>query len=644
MTWNYAPELISALFLLVILSYSVRFRMVPNRRNRLFVIMTSLVLGLIVLSVATVQVSGTKAPVSSAINLLIHTLFFLTYPIIPVLFLWYLIAVAYEQRDRLISTLMIVTYTPKLIYDVIVLVNPFTDFIFHITPDSTYVPKSGEGLIFGIALLYLIFILVFAILYRKVLSRQLTFIIATYIGIFIVFLIIQYLVPSLVLSGTASTLFILILYLYIQNKEILTDRLTNLMNRPAAIETLRLLDRTQESAQLILISLSDFRTVNGLYGQQFGDALLKDISDFLIALSSQAEVYRYSGDMFLLILKEDPEKAEDVLQQIMDRFKRSFTVNGTSTSLRAKFVFAQYPKHVQSSENAVALLEFLIARAKQDSKENLHRSSEDSLQEMNRRSRVLEIIRKAVDNDSFTIALQPIYSVKDQSFTKAEALLRLTDEQVGVISPAEFIPLAEEAGLIIQIGRLVTRKTVNFIRQCNDNGIFLDSISVNYAANHISQAKLVEEILKLVDQERIFPSQLKIEITESIFIGDYSQTIANINALNKAGIGVYLDDFGTGFSNLASVVKLPLEMIKFDRSLILEASVNETSRGMVKGLTNTFKLSGFQTVAEGVETLAQEQMVIGMCFDHVQGYLKSKPLSPKEFLIFMQLNAKKSER
>jgi len=218
------------------------------------------------------------------------------------------------------------------------------------------------------------------------------------------------------------------------------------------------------------------------------------------------------------------------------------------------------------------------------------------------------------------------------------------NKQLGEISPAEFIPLAEEAGLIIQIGQLVTRKTVRFIKECNDAGIFLDSISVNYSANHVSQSKLVDEILKIIETERIFPSQLKIEITESIFISEYTQIITNIAALNKAGVGIYLDDFGTGFSNLASVVKLPLEVVKFDRLLILESSDSEKSMAMVKGLVSAFGQSGFPTLAEGVETLAQEQMVIDMGFEFIQGYVKSKPLIPKEFIIFLQLNKKKSER
>lgn len=635
MTWNYAPEIISACFLIIILTYSLRYRLVPNRRNRMFVKMVVSVLILIFLSIGTVLLSSHPTWAPNAIDLIIHTLFFMSYPMVPILFLWYLITVIFEHAEFRINRFLILSYLPKLIYDVVVLANPLTHQLFVIT-DQGYLPQSGEFMIFAVAIFYMILIMALMIRYHKAFGRQLTLVILSYNVIFILFLLVEYVNPSLVLGGSAATLFILILYLYIQNKEVMTDRLTNLMNRQSAVEQLRLLDKSDNSAQLILISLADFRTVNGLYGQAFGDALLRSIADFLISLSRLDEVYRYSGDLFLLILRDDAPQSDKILQALIERFKKPFAVGERSTTLRAKFVYTHYPQHVRSSENAVALLEFLVAKVKADPKAILIESSQQSMMDMTRRSQVLECVKKAIEEDGFTIALQPIYSVKDQSFQKAEALLRLQDEKLGPISPSEFIPLAEEAGLITKIGKHVTRKTIEFIKQCNDEGLFLDSISVNYSANHISHPLLAQEILTAIEQARIFPSQLKIEITESIFIHEYDQIIANIEALKKAGIGIYLDDFGTGFSNLASVIKLPLDIIKFDRSLILEASTSEKTQGMIKGLISAFKDIGFTTLAEGVETEDQETMVEGMGFDFVQGFLKSRPLSPSDFVLALK--------
>ena len=640
MTWNYSPEIISALFLLVIFAYSMRYRLVPNRRNRLFVAMVAIVFVLLIVSIITIMLSTHPHLVSDNFNIIFHTLFFLTYPVVPVLFFYYICTIIFDNNDRLINKIIWISYLPKLIYDVIVLLNPFSHFMFEITQASGYVPRQGEVLIFMIAIFYMLLIIGITLIYRKILSIHLVWVIIAYIFIYIGFLGIQYTFPSQVLSGTASVLFILILYLYIQNKEMMTDRLTNLLNRSAAEEQLKVLDKRHREAQLILISLSDFRTVNGLYGQAFGDEILKLIAIYLVSVSHQESVYRYSGDTFLLILNEDKEKALDLLKEIRDRFKKSFVIGSTSTTLRVKIVFAEYLEHIKSSKNALVLLEFLIAKLKQDPKETLIKSSPRSFDEMTRRSQIIEIIKKAIEQDLFTIAIQPIYSIKKGDYTRAEALLRLTDQQLGVIPPSEFIPLAEETGQIISIGKLVTRKTAHFIKECNEAGIYLDSISVNYSAHHMSYHHLSEDIIKILDETKIFPSQLKIEITESIFISDYSQIMANIDALTKIGIGIHLDDFGTGFSNLASVVKLPLELVKFDRSLLLESFENSKSLAMFEGLIRAFKLSGFPTLAEGVETESQASIVQAMNFDYIQGYYKSRPLSPKDFVVFIQQHAK----
>jgi diguanylate cyclase (GGDEF)-like protein len=603
--------------------------------------MVAIVFALLILSIMTVMFSTHPHWIADPLNIVIHTLFFMLYPTVTLLFFYYIITIIFENNDRMITRIFWISFIPKFIYDLIVLSNPFTHFMFIISRATGYVALEGEILSFIIALFYMLMIIGFSIRYRKVLSSQITTVIISYNLVVIVFLGIQYLYPSQVLSGTASVLFILILYLYIQNKEMMTGRLTNLLNRTAGEQQLKLLDKQHTPTQLLLISLSDFRTVNGLYGQAFGDVILRQISDYLVSQSNRSSVFRYSGDTFLLILKEESNDSFQKLLDIIERFKKSFSVGESTTTLREKFVFAEYPAHIKSSENALAVLEFLIAKIKQDPKESLIKSSPQSLDQMKRRSQVIEIIKRAVEQDLFSLAIQPIYSIRAGNYTKAEALLRLTDQQLGVISPSEFSPLAEETGLIILIGKLVTKKTARFIKECNDQGIYLDSISVNYSVHHMSYPHLKDDIINVLEETKIFPSQLKIEITESIFISDYTQIISNIDALNKIGVGIHLDDFGTGFSNLASVVKLPLELVKFDRTLILESFGNQKSMAMVQGLIQAFRSSGFPTLAEGVETEMQETMVQEMGFDYIQGYHKSRPLSPLDFIEFIQKNTKK---
>ena len=640
MNWNYLSEITSALFIAIILTHTVRYRLLPSRRNRIFVWNVCAVLVLIGLSITTVMMAQTPSMAPVAVRWIVTTTFYLLYPLIPVLMMYYLVAVVFEDHPRWISILSVALYGPKLIYDAFVLANPLTGFLFRMTPEA-YVPGVGEALIFGVAILYLVFVGIGTLLYWRRIQRSLGLTMMGYVGLMVGMLLVQYRFPHLVLAGTGSALSILILYLNIQNRDTIVDHLTGLMNRRAAMELLRYLEAKRSSAHLILVSLKDFKTINDLYGSLTGDAMLRLVAEYMAQQTSRTSVYRYSGDMFLIIDQDPQREGSRVLNAIVDRFASTWETPAVTTLLEAKFVYAEFPIHAQSSDNVIALLEFLIAQIKGDIKSKVIVADEQSVAMMKRRSRVIDALKQAVVLDRFDIAVQPIYSFASDSYDRAEVLLRLKDPELGPISPAEFIPYAEDAGLIVDIGRLVTQKALNLVADCVRKDISLNALTVNFSVLHMTQPNLAAELSGMVEALGLSPCVLKLEITESIFINDYAVILKNIQALNDAGFGIYLDDFGTGFSNFANVVKLPLETIKFDRSVILESLNSPKASMMIKGLVDTFTLSGFSCIAEGIETRFQEERVNAMGFTGTQGYLRSKPLSPHDFIIFLQLHQPK---
>jgi diguanylate cyclase (GGDEF)-like protein len=641
MNWNYLAEITSALFVLIILTHSLRYRLLPSRRNTVFIWTVGLVFGLILLSIGTVMIAQDPSLAPVNVRWIVTTLFYWLYPMIPVLMSYYLVAVIFEEHPRWVSILWVALYGPKLIFDAFVLANPFTGFLFRIAVEG-YIPGNGEVLIFGVAILYAGLVGIGTLVYWKRIQRSLAITMLSYVGLMVGVLLVQYRFPNLVLAGTGSALSILILYLNIQNKDTIIDHLTGLMNRRGATELLKTLDQRRLPAQLILVSLKDFKTVNDLYGTMIGDLMLKKMASYLTGLTSMDSVYRYSGDMFLVVNRDVSKDGRRLLDQLMKRFETSWETPTVTTLLDAKFVYAEFPLHAQTPDKVIALLEFLIAKIKMDGNTDMIIADSNSVSAMKRRSRVIDALKQAVLLDRFEIALQPIYTFETDRYHRAEVLLRLKDPELGPISPGEFIPYAEEAGLIVDIGRIVTRKALALIADCHKKGLNLDALTVNYSVLHMTQPNLAEEVTKAVQDAGCLPSVLKLEITESIFINDYDVILRNIQALNRAGIGIYLDDFGTGFSNFANVVKLPLEVIKFDRSVILESFNSPKSSMMIKGLVETFALSGFPSVAEGIETAGQEERVKELGFVGTQGYLRSKPLSPHDFIIFLQLHQKEN--
>jgi EAL domain-containing protein (putative c-di-GMP-specific phosphodiesterase class I) len=255
---------------------------------------------------------------------------------------------------------------------------------------------------------------------------------------------------------------------------------------------------------------------------------------------------------------------------------------------------------------------------------------------MKRRAILSETIKNAMNDNRFEIAVQPIISVESNLYHHAEVLLRLTHPELGQISPLELIPLAEESGQIIELGLWVLRQALKFLKQCDENGIYIETVSVNFSVVQMNDANLLMDVKHVLDDYPKYANKIMIEITESIFIADYQRIISQMYGLRDLGLGFYLDDFGTGYSNILHVIKLPLNVIKIDKSLVYESIHNPLNYNLINGLCEAFSESGMKVLAEGIETDEQYEAVRLMEIDYIQGYLFSRPLSVTNALEFFK--------
>ena len=244
----------------------------------------------------------------------------------------------------------------------------------------------------------------------------------------------------------------------------------------------------------------------------------------------------------------------------------------------------------------------------------------------NRQREVEDLLRYALKYNKFEIYYQPLYTICDEKFTEAEALLRLRDPDGAYISPDEFIPVAEATGLIIEIGSLVLQKVCSYIRYLLACKIDIDTISVNLSVVQLMREDAVTNLLQIIRSSGISPNRILFEITESILISNYSMIAEKIRQLSNAGIQFALDDFGTGYSNISHVIDLPFDVIKIDKSLIWDSVRNKRCSIMISDLTRTFKSINLIVTAEGVETEAQDSFVRTCGCDKIQGFRYAKPM------------------
>ena len=634
MVWNYLAEIASAFYLIVILIYSRRYQVFPSARNRFFVRMVAIVLATVIISIITVFFTEQHSLIPYSINLLLHTIFFLIYPWISVLFFYYTLYVVYEDRESLIIRIQLLSSVFIVLYSILVFINIRFGFIFKLD-HMGYHPQLFEPLIFVVAYIYMGLMIYTIETNRKNLDQVLRYVLIAYVLITTIFVTIQYFNPHFLLVGTAAGLSILIMYLYIQSKELVSDYLTRLPNRVAYEGLIKYRLKSKKQLKTIVISLSDFKNINNMYGQKNGDRLLRELTQYFVELVGRVNVFRYSGDKFALLYYEEDDSSEYLITSIQDRFKQSWLVNDSLIYIESILIHVDVNTHVKNEHELLAIIDYMIDKCKSDKSHLPSYSTENTIHEVNRKSQLNEYINKALVEDLFHIVVQPIYDLKNKSYRHAEVLLRLEHPTLKDISPVELITLAEESGRIIELGLWVLRKTLEFLRKCDENNIYLDMVSINFSVVQMNDANVVLDVDRILNEFPKYRHKIAIEITESIFIADYNRIIDLMLGLKGLGINFYLDDFGTGYSNVLNVIKLPLSVIKIDKSLIYESIRNISNRKLIHGLSDAFKESGMTVLAEGIETQEQFQIVKDMQVDYIQGYLFAKPMSISDTIEFL---------
>ncbi len=431
-----------------------------------------------------------------------------------------------------------------------------------------------------------------------------------------------------------------------------SDALTGLPNRIVATHMLNHLTKPDNNGQgaVLFIDLDGFKQVNDTHGHEVGDELLKQarlriIEKGLIRTQEQLATcttpygelcdrppqdtvfVRFAGDEFLALLPDvtDFDSLETIANAIVSSLAEPFSVQGISITIGASVGIARTPI---DSDNPAELLNFAdiaMYAAKEAGKSGFKffdHSMRDLVIEHNR---IESDLRQAIAGDELTLYYQPKLNATTLECVGVEALARWNHPTRGMISPGTFIPIAEQAGLMPLMGASIMRIA---IRQCRAwlNAGIRRNVAVNVSPAQFEAPNLAPNILALLREYDVEPGLLELEITESMLMSDFAATRDRIKQLQKAGITISIDDFGTGFSNLAQLAKLPFNAIKIDQSLIAEIGKNGKSENIVKAIVDMTHALGHKTVAEGIETPEQLHFLQRVGCDKLQGFLFGRPM------------------
>jgi diguanylate cyclase (GGDEF)-like protein/PAS domain S-box-containing protein len=409
------------------------------------------------------------------------------------------------------------------------------------------------------------------------------------------------------------------------------DSLTGLANRALFIDrvdhAIRRHDRDDQLSAVLLLDLDGFKTVNDSLGHTIGDQLLIDVARRLEATLRQADTAaRLGGDEFAVLLEDLDlaEEASDASQRIIDALAAPFCLAGKEIFVHASIGITIAGLDGQDAEALVRNADTAMYRAKSAGKA-CYRLFEPAMHVAAVARLELEAdLRRAVSNNAFVVHYQPIYAIDTHRVVSVEALVRWQHPTRGLIQPAEFIPVAEETGLIVDIGRLVFDAVCSQARQWRDNGHRDFTVAVNLSRRQLADANLVHDIITALADNRLDPTLLVLEITESVLLEEPDIAVGRLHQLRTAGIRIAIDDFGTGYSSLSSLRSLPVDELKIDKSFIDNIATNADAAGVVHAILRLARTLQLDTVAEGVEHHDQLHELAALGCRHVQGFHFSK--------------------
>ena len=413
------------------------------------------------------------------------------------------------------------------------------------------------------------------------------------------------------------------------------DFLTGLPNlrlfNKTALELASLSDK--KTMAFLFLDLDRFKFINDLLGHSAGDDILRAVTNRISSLLKEDEMMsRIGGDEFILLLPNaSSEAANDMAKTILKELESPFLYEGNELFITSSVGISMYPTDGDSIEDVIKNADIAMYRAKEQGRNNHQFYTSDMNDWIHRRAILEKGMRQALEHNEFALFYQPKVDINTGRVTGSEALIRWRHPQLGVISPEEFIPLAEETGLIVSIGEWVLRTACKQNRKWQGLGLPKMGVSINLSPRQFQQANLVEMVSKVLNETGLEPEYLELEITETIAMYNESYVIAKLRALKNLGVKIAIDDFGTGYSSLSYLKKFPFHTLKIDKSFIRDIEDDSDDNKIITTIIAMAHNLKVNVIAEGVETAEQLQFLQQQKCNEVQGYLFSKPLSVEEF-------------
>lgn len=565
------------------------------------------------------------------INYFLAAMYFMLFKTVTFVYFVYMLTIIIRNH-RLKKWEIVVCTFPFFVEETLILTTYWTGFIYSFDANKMFVHGPLLFVIHLTSFIYIVLALGCTIKYRNRLTTIQRGAVYFYTVAILGSMIFQNLNRNYLVMEFATALSLLLIYLSLENPENYEDKILGTLNHLAFTEILSVYFEKNTPFEILGIQIQGMQYVSETFGVEQSAGIMKKISEYLAARDKHLKLFYISKREFALVGSLPKEHWNVIIKDIRERFKYPFTYNDMNANISGLFCMTAYPENVGTMKDLFDTINYGFVEAKKLGGDITVFASTALVAEGRREYQILQILKQALLEERFEVYYQPIYSSSKKRYKCAEALIRLKDEKFGYISPEEFIPIAEKNGLILDIGELVFRKVCEFMSRERIWEKGIRYVDVNLSVVQCMQKDLHKTLLAIMDEYHLEYQYIAFEVTETVAVVSSDMLHSNMRALLDKGIHVSLDDYGTGFSNTASLIQFPFTAIKIDKSMLWTAMESPKAMSALKHIIAMIIDMDMAVIAEGVETQEQADLLTEWgCHLH-QGYFYSKPLCEELFL------------
>ena len=626
--YNYDFLIAALVFLLLLLFHSMNQKKLQNINGKIFHYFIALgILDILFDILSTLMMTAENFCCTEIIKITL-TLFYVMQALVPFAFICYMCSLCSFPKHEL-KKKCIKWFFPTLLIILMIIGNLATGFLFYFDLNGEYHNGPGYLLMYLYVFIYVLLAILTSIVHFKKIGWKKIFVLWEYCVIACVCVGIQARYHHILMTGFGLSLGITVLFLTLNNPYEYTDRLTDTFDNTYFKQWIQEKIDEQKSIHLISVDLYQLKRVNKIWGTSVGDQILIQIANRLQEISSSNHIFRITGNRFVL-LTYSLEEYERCRNYIVKLFEHSFKIQEEEVHFPVIICGIRDGQDLKESDVLLAYIEYLVSLPPKTEESLLIQADKKNLQGFFYEQEIERFLNTAIEDDLFEVYYQPVYSLQTEDYITLEALSRLRHPSLGPVSPEVFIGIAEKNGQIAQIGYLQFRRVCRFIKEHEEIMTKIHNVKFNLSPVELLTRGYCDMLIQVIREFELSFSYFQFEVTETVAT-EYNEDLYQVvSSFLKMGIGLCLDDFGSGYANLNTVLKLPFSSIKLDRSLLSGICENPQIASFYENIVSILQNMGYVIIAEGVENKCELQLLSKWGVDMIQGYYFSPPLPEDE--------------